>query len=1409
MWTTSVRVVNNWTAGVRLGKTARRGGAFPPVPPLLLLLISFLIFLAVGLDVFKWGSPVTSLSNSSVEEIPTLHTSLFSPAAAVFEFRKPSYSSWPRRRRHLNLSGLFWLGVLVCVVSKTRSIPVTAKARRALRRGQQAIKRTQPSSSAACMLNSACPSLLFRTIRMLLAIAGVEQNPGPTQELLPEATVGRYLRDRVSIGGFFKLGFRTRNPSGVVVETYAKLQLISGPCSSGRYVVKDEMNMTESCPAPGWQYISIGPVDVTQAHAIPAGQPLPAQHAGNPLVSSAANVAPLQSSAPSTYVNYSMYLTPPDTNQDADGNDNAPATAQRRRITFDLPPHSNPLPYAASPDDGDNAVTTVPAPHAAPAIQPFVPATLPPLHAPSAFPEIFMPQLSQGVPRTVGSFTTAWPWPIASEHAAVADFRSPLPLVSFLQKRLRPNWAAAISNVIGGYRAADQNGRGHIVLTLLRCAAILLPQTTQRMGDRTIPILGNEEINSQPLPPLRPVKSGCDEDRKLNRAKTFAIAGLHSKAVSCLLRGAFVSIDEETKLKSLCELHPRRVEELLPCAIDGPVELVIRRKPNQRKPVGAAPPLLALVSRYCSGKAPGPSGWTEELLRDAITPGNAETWQSIFEDIVNGQFPDEVHRSLRQATLVGIAKPNSDSVRPLAMGETFSKVAAKLLMDTQPELKGEESVGKFQYAFRDGGTELIVHEVRSMLRGDSNLHVVLVDCRNAFNSVRRKAIRDALQSDARLNPLRPLFNAFYVEQGDLIVRGDGPDHAVISSSEGVRQGDVLGPLFFCIALKPAIDSALRRFGEIAPDKFVRVFAFMDDITIVGDVGTCTVMYRLIEDELKGISLVVNVSKTVTTSENLGEFIGCPVSACPKLLGSYVSRDNDLEEASVALIPEKHAVLFNRLPLLPAEIAFRLLMLCGVPRWAHVVRTHEPTVTIRASMNFTEMTFRCLANILHIPYDTIDEKFYFQARLPIRFGGLGLTDFAEIAPDSYAASVGGRKMREEVDENAPADAEAMTRDVRWEEMLEACKEADPTLHAHISRHRSKIANLWLTGDITVASAQPSNGFRAALLLRMRYAGAFAENIATFKCRCGFPGRLVSSTTTRDISLHLLGCSRSGGPTRRHNMIRDSLTAILTRAGYSCKPEDPVTKGKFLDILAYPPEGQPLYIDVTVANTVSRSHSKRTVERTLAMKDEKKKKDYLAAVTAAGGRYMTFGLDVFGKMDKESSDFLKTVVTACKSRHCDSLDSTDVSASASLTILSKALAFGNGYCLMFSGQLRRFGFGVLPELPPIGVAGGRGSGLFGAQASPRGGGEVGEGDVGEDGDGSESGARSRGSELGNSFGPDEAFMVPGFGESWGTEAQEDGERVGADDEADEEDTNRSCDEGREDEMGSCHSNALGSN
>ena len=170
-------------------------------------------------------------------------------------------------------------------------------------------------------------------------------------------------------------------------------------------------------------------------------------------------------------------------------------------------------------------------------------------------------------------------------------------------------------------------------------------------------------------------------------------------------------------------------------------------------------------------------------------------------------------RLLRRATLIGIPKKPS-GVRPIAMGESFVKVAARLLLLSDRGLTGIHAVGDSQFAFEKCGTEQIIHRVRQLLRRDASTHAVLVDCRNAFNTIRRKAIRDVLMSNPHLVPLRALFNAMYVEQSELIVRGAGLDCAVICGSEGVRQGDVLGPLLFCIGLKPILERTQSIFAEM-------------------------------------------------------------------------------------------------------------------------------------------------------------------------------------------------------------------------------------------------------------------------------------------------------------------------------------------------------------------------------------------------------------------------------------------------------------------------------------------------------------------------------------------------------------------------------------------------------------------
>lgn len=134
-------------------------------------------------------------------------------------------------------------------------------------------------------------------------------------------------------------------------------------------------------------------------------------------------------------------------------------------------------------------------------------------------------------------------------------------------------------------------------------------------------------------------------------------------------------------------------------------------------------------------------------------------------------------------------------------------------------------------------------------------------------------------------------------------------------------------------------------------------------------------------------------------------------------------------------PAKHEALFSRLPHLPAEVGYRLLVLCGVPRWAHFIRTHEPTVSCPASEAFTEMSVRCLAAILRADYNNLDEETYRQMRIPIRHGGLGLHDWSELAPDAYALSTSMQRKRsgDAADPHAPAECR-MDEDSFWEKAL---------------------------------------------------------------------------------------------------------------------------------------------------------------------------------------------------------------------------------------------------------------------------------------------------------------------------------------------------------------------------------------
>ena len=893
------------------------------------------------------------------------------------------------------------------------------------------------------------------------------------------------------------------------------------------------------------------------------------------------------------------------------------------------------------------------------------------------------------------------PFAKATEPADAPVINKAIPRVAHLPQRLSRNWGEAFDTLLEGYRQKDRAQRDVTMAAVLKAPQILLPQTKKRAGNRNIPAMTAEEISNATPPEARPLKSKTPEERVLNRCKTLAITGLYSNAVKVLMREISPHVAAEELVARLCRLHPKRAERIELCGLEAPVEL--RLPPPQRRPgdannpeaaAKAGPPLKIHVQRSCRGKSPGPTGWTEELIRDAITPQNCGAWMAIFEDIVNARFNADVTRLLRQAILVGIPK-GDDGVRPLALGEALVKVGVKILLAMDKELKDDVAVGDFQYAFKPDGCAQIIHQVRELLRADPSEHAILVDCTNAFNSVRRQCIRDVLMSSSRFNSLRALFNAFYVEQGDLIIRGDGEEHPVISSTEGVRQGDVLGPLFFCLALRPAVARALERFNEMVAGsgKQVRVFAYMDDVTIVGKTGPAFEFYTLLSQELAHIGLAVNNAKTVTTDTALAPTMACKQASCVKLLGAYVSRNATEEKTEVDKQPAKHEVFFNRIPHLPAEIGYRLLVLCGVPKWAHLIRTHEPDVTVPASKAFTEMSVRCLAAVLRADYNNLDEETYRQMRIPIRLGGLGITDWSEMAENAYNMSKALQRTRDDERDTFAQPETRRDENAFCEKMMEEIKAENPAFHSHLKRFSGRVANLWLFGEITAASAMASNSFRAAMLFRLNWAGPNASLPAPAPCACGFPKVNIASVTRKDMMMHQAGCVTNAGPTSRHHAVRDALIGLMTRAGYLCKREDEVgTTGEGenksvlrMDIVATPPTGPQLYVDVTICNPAARSYANKTEKALFDAQKKEKEKRYAEIAKTNGCELVTFSLTVFGSMSDASRKLISALVTSLKARCSDNAERAAITVSATLNFISKALAYGNGACLLFSNQL----------------------------------------------------------------------------------------------------------------------------
>jgi hypothetical protein len=498
------------------------------------------------------------------------------------------------------------------------------------------------------------------------------------------------------------------------------------------------------------------------------------------------------------------------------------------------------------------------------------------------------------------------------------------------------------------------------------------------------------------------VTAPADEDAaRVRRTVATVKAGYLGRAVKGLQSTGIADTADAAVLRQLQALHP-------PASAPAPP------LPHSVPLVAVDEGVLARLvrKRLCNGAAPGPSGWTGELIAPLLRDeACARSLCILIADILNGVLSVAEREYLLASRLIAVKKGES-GIRPIAIGEVFTKLAGLYALSQVagclPAIFEPIQLG----VGAAGGPERAVHLIRAAIEATHPDSVVLLtDARNAFNACHRSDMLAAVYSHPGLQTAWRLFDWAYNAPSKLLLTRGEEVVGVLASAEGVRQGDALAMLGFGATAQPCYQQAVAGLPDL------EAVAIADDFSLIGSPASVFTAFRRFKPAAEQRGIVLQLPKCavlwahahdppqhiVDECEALGIQLVCGSTT---VLGAMVGCDDAKAAEWVMQAVRDHEGLFRDLQRsdMPCQIAALLLRVCALPRVGYLTRVMPPSATAAALDVFDGMVTATVAEKLGLPPGPVSNEVSTLIHLPVRLAGLGLRSQSATAPIAYLASL---------------------------------------------------------------------------------------------------------------------------------------------------------------------------------------------------------------------------------------------------------------------------------------------------------------------------------------------------------------------------------------------------------------------